>query len=646
LSVVALAVVGVLGAGPAQGTVEALTGGLDVEQETAGPVLDPTDPNVDPSKVFAVRKDTTTPAEATEQVEDAADALNVESETEVTQNLGPDGEGTVVVVDTDPSETADMIDAMVNSGLYSAVDYEWYAEPTAFTNTPNDPGFTDAGSWGLKAAPGSRFNEVWAGLAQAPGDADSAPVAVIDTGFDLSHIDFGANVVPGWDWAEDDADVSPCLNLDAQVSGASEPAPDQHGTFVAGIVGATPNNATSVVGAGWETKVILEKVAQYTPGAGCLQLSSTITSAINGAVTHGAKVINMSFGSYGALPAPLSNAIQNAANQGVVMVAGVGNDALGTIMAPASYESVISVASTNTSSTKAYFSNWSSGVDLSAPGESSLGMAVGSDSTRLGSGTSFSAPLVASAVALLLRYRPWLTPAQLSDILATTSQGTWKILDVRAAVDLAKTATPGAVISASRNSVTLSGLGSGSIADNTIIPVPVTVTTGLGNAWSLTNVPAWLTVSPAVGESGTDFTVSASANYGDHRSAQFIVAAPGSRPVLINVSQGQTFFPGQCITVSSTGGIQVVDIRPTDFWQVSSSNTSWLAVAPWDASTGGFSCYFTYQCTNGNPPVGFSVVGRGGEDLAVLVATNHGPERAGTITWSNEVLTVIQEAGS
>ncbi|MDR1151107.1 MAG: S8 family serine peptidase [Bifidobacteriaceae bacterium] len=647
----ALAVAGLVGAGPAEGTVEALTGGLDLDQETAGQVLDPSDPNVDPSRVFAVRKDTTTPAEATEQVEDAADVLNVESETEVTQNLGPDGEGTVIVVDTDPSEAADLIDAMVDSGLYTAVDYEGYAEPAdVYTNTPNDPMFADAGSWGLKAAPGSRFNEVWAGLAQAPGAADSAPVAVIDTGFDLSHPDFGSNVVAGWNWVDNNANVSPCLYS----SGAAE----GHGTFTAGLVGATPNNATALVGAAWNTKVIVEKAAMYYPEYGTCRFPwSAITDAINGAVEHGAKVISMSLGATANGPTAVTNAMQDAIDQGIVVVAAAGNDGLASIHYPASYGPVISVASTNSSGGKSSFSNWTSAVDLSAPGEAVRGLAVGSGYTAPGNGTSYSTPLVASAAALLLRYNPWLTPAQVTSILTSTAQAqsTWKILNTKAAVDLARTTTPAAVVNASKTSVTLSGMGSEFTPSITpIAPTPVTVTTGLGNAWSVTSISPWLTVSPAVGESGAGFTVSAPVNYGSHRSGQLTVAAPGNRPVVIKVSQIPTLFLNDTMTVpGALGGPHIVDVRPSGVWgvTVSVSDRSWMFVAPWDSSAGWFSCLIAYQCNNEiGLPIGFAVVGHDSDDLAVMITANHGPERIGTITTNDvhsgdQVLTVIQEAG-
>ncbi|HLH31921.1 MAG TPA: S8 family serine peptidase [Terriglobia bacterium] len=126
----------------------------------------------------------------------------------------------------------------------------------------------------------------------------------------------------------------------------------------------------------------------------------SVTKAIYYAVTHGARVVNMSFGmsqSYNSIQAALTK----ASNAGIVVVASAGNDNTSTPQFPASVSSLISVASVASTDVKASFSNYGSTVYVDAPGVNIISAYPGARYAMV-SGTSFSAPMVAAEAALIM----------------------------------------------------------------------------------------------------------------------------------------------------------------------------------------------------------------------------------------------------
>jgi len=129
----------------------------------------------------------------------------------------------------------------------------------------------------------------------------------------------------------------------------------------------------------------------------------TLAKAIRWATDHHAGIINMSFGTLNDTKV-LRDAIVHAQNRGVLLVASAGNDSTSTPQYPAAYAGVITVASTNLSDRKAPFSNYGSTIVVDAPGVNIIS-AYPEGGYAVVSGTSFSAPEVAGAVALVLRLR-------------------------------------------------------------------------------------------------------------------------------------------------------------------------------------------------------------------------------------------------
>jgi len=128
---------------------------------------------------------------------------------------------------------------------------------------------------------------------------------------------------------------------------------------------------------------------------------SDILRAIYFAVQNGARVINMSF-SLSTYSYELATAIKNAAHHRVICVASAGNDGKEEIVYPASFPNVMGVASTANNDTRSTFSNYGEElVWVAAPGEGII-TTYPFGTYGAGWGTSFSAPIVSGAAALLL----------------------------------------------------------------------------------------------------------------------------------------------------------------------------------------------------------------------------------------------------
>lgn len=175
-----------------------------------------------------------------------------------------------------------------------------------------------------------------------------------------------------------------------------------HGTMVAGLIHLVAPTA----------KLMPVKVFS-SDGTSTLSL---IIGGIYYAVDHGAKVINMSF-SFSGTSQELTNAIDYANSQRVIMVASAGNNGQAVVIFPAGYNQVMGIGSTNNQDVRSSFSNYGSVVTIAAPGEGVIST-YPFNHYAAGWGTSFSTPLVSGAVALLVDINSNINEAQAEQALS------------------------------------------------------------------------------------------------------------------------------------------------------------------------------------------------------------------------------------
>jgi subtilisin family serine protease len=262
--------------------------------------------------------------------------------------------------------------------------------------TPNDPLFGQQYALynpGQVVPPGSpqgierpdiKAAEAWE---ETRGDEDVI-IAILDTGVDFDHPDLDDKLLlNGYDFVNDDSD----------------PTDDNgHGTLVAGIAAAETNNGEGIAGVAWNCKILPIKIADDT---GLVDVATEILG-IERAVQDGAHVINLSIAGPG-YSQPEGDAIRNAYNNGVVVVAAAGNAGGGTEY-PAAHVECMAVAATDSDDLRTSWSNYGPEIDVAAPGEGIVGpvptwfWGPGSFPYGSGDGTSLSAPHVAGLAALII----------------------------------------------------------------------------------------------------------------------------------------------------------------------------------------------------------------------------------------------------
>lgn len=199
---------------------------------------------------------------------------------------------------------------------------------------------------------------------------------------------------------------------------------NQHGTLVAGIIGAKCDNNKGGCGIAPESRLmILRAFAASGNGE-----DDDIARAIVYATDNGVQILNFSFGDI--YPSQMMHAaIQYAYSQGVVMVGSAGNGTGDNPHYPSGFEEVISVSASMFQNDREFLwplSSYGGTVDLCAPG-SGIYTTDLTDSTDLNkygefSGTSTSAPMVSAAAALLKSLFPSLTPLQIKGILTSSAK--------------------------------------------------------------------------------------------------------------------------------------------------------------------------------------------------------------------------------
>jgi thermitase len=237
-------------------------------------------------------------------------------------------------------------------------------------------------------------------------------VAVIDTGVDYNHKNLIRNMVPGFDFRDNDADPMDEVGRNTG-----------HGTHCAGVIGADGSVDGGIVGISPDVSVM---PIRFLGKDGSGDLNGGI-KAIDYAIEKGVQVISASWGANvpAAQATALIEAVKRADEKGIVFVAaaansGRNNDYASFYPTNANTPNMIAVAASGSTDTKPSWSNYGRAmVHVAAPGEGIMSTIPGDKYSNM-SGTSMATPLVAGLVALVKAQDPTLTGAQIRALLQTT----------------------------------------------------------------------------------------------------------------------------------------------------------------------------------------------------------------------------------
>jgi thermitase len=222
--------------------------------------------------------------------------------------------------------------------------------------------------------------------------SSSVIIAILDTGVDGTHEDLAPKMTPGWNTYNNNSNAS-------DIAG--------HGTAVAGTAAAASNNGIGVASVCWGCGLMPVRVSDPSGYASY----SAIASGLTWAADHGARVANVSY--IVSDSSTVTSAAKYFQDKGGVVTSSAGNYSAFSASADNPY--ILTVSATDPWDLLYDFSNTGNNIDLAAPGDS-FAPKMGGGYISTG-GTSYSAPIVAGVVALVISADPNLTPAQVQGIL-------------------------------------------------------------------------------------------------------------------------------------------------------------------------------------------------------------------------------------
>ncbi len=326
-----------------------------------------------------------------------------------------------------------------------------YAEPNWIYKhqaTSNDPSFTNGNLWGMYGSSTSPANQFGSGAATAwtnnKTGSSSIYIGIIDEGYMYTHEDLALNAgtnpyeiagngidddgnglkddVYGWDFAGNNNTVFDGVG-------------DDHGTHVAGTIGAVGGNRKGVAGVVWNVKLLNAKFLGSTGGSTANAIKAV--DYFTNLKKKGLNIVatNNSWGG-GGYSQGLKDAIDRAAAENILFIAAAGNSGTNndvTASYPSGYNSsnIIAVASITSIGGLSSFSQFgATTVDIGAPGSSVLSTVPKSSKGKIisayatYSGTSMATPHVTGAVALYSSINPGATAAQIKSAILNAATAT------------------------------------------------------------------------------------------------------------------------------------------------------------------------------------------------------------------------------
>jgi serine protease len=366
------------------------------------------------------------------------------------------------------------------------VEWAVLDERRTISALPNDPYYgggqtsitPTVGQWYLRPPDSTLISAInMPGAWDITSGSANVTVAVLDTGTRYDHPDLAGKLHPGYDFVSDNTNANDGGGRDADANdpgdwitaaennavggpfyhqGPRNDAGDYiaadsswHGTQTAGIVGAASDNGVGMSSVGRNVMVLPVRVLGKSGG-----LDSDIIAAMRWAAgiatpgiatnPHPAQVISMSLGKSGACPVSYQAVLAELAAANVTVVVAAGNGAGTSVEAPANCgNGLIAVAGVRHVGTKVGFSSMGPETTIAAPGGNCVNTTGAclyailtttnkgattpstsgySDSFNYSVGTSFSTPMVAGVVGLMLSANPKLTPTQVRSALQSSAR--------------------------------------------------------------------------------------------------------------------------------------------------------------------------------------------------------------------------------
>ncbi len=338
--------------------------------------------------------------------------------------------------------TMDAVSVLSRSSNVAYAQPNYRLHPRA---VPNDPSY--GVQWDL---PKMNMAAAW----DITTGSSSIVVAVIDTGIASQHPDLLGRTVAGYDFVSDVAAANDGNGRDSNPEDPGDAADCQdgtgfhassfHGSHVSGTIGAKTNNSIGIAGINWVSKIQPVRVLGKCGGStadivDAIRWAGGVSVAGVPANATPSKIINMSLGGYlgsgntcARADVATLNAIRDVNARGVSVIVAAGNDNRNAQYdTPASCSGTITVAATNRSNKRAFYSNYGSVVDIAAPGGdtrttpadgilSTLKNDAGQYIYGAYQGTSMATPHVVGVVSLMYSLKPNITPAQVISTLQST----------------------------------------------------------------------------------------------------------------------------------------------------------------------------------------------------------------------------------
>ena len=281
-------------------------------------------------------------------------------------------------------------------------------------DTPEDYQFSDVRESsiadGLKGVSNDPFSALQWNL-KAIGMEEAWRSGLTGKGVTVAIVDSGLSGATG------DIDKSRVLPGKNCVGGTGVDDTLGHGTFVAGVIGATKDNGVGIAGIAPGVTIVPIK-CYATDETDFAAQAAGIYAAVD---EYHCDILNISAGDPEIVP-EVEAAIRHALDEGVIVVAAAGNSGDTQLLYPASYDGVISVSNVGRDLVLSATSNKNDHVWVTAPGREIVSLGRLPLTVKMSSGTSFSAPAVAGVAALLKEAFPQMTPADFREILKVSSK--------------------------------------------------------------------------------------------------------------------------------------------------------------------------------------------------------------------------------